>query len=206
MNAQGELGAELSYNRSIAPGLPAGGSLLMAVMRVASLLRWGEAHMKSLLILRHGEAAASTAGMCDEQRPLTEHGESQAHALGRWLLQHGFNPGSIVCSAAVRARQTAELVAAAAHWHAPVTALETLYNASGEALIAHVRAQAATVSQLLVVAHAPGVTDAVRLTCAKRADVTLVYEPATLAEIVLDIEQWSALAHGIGALRLLLPA
>ena len=161
--------------------------------------------MKSLLILRHAEAATGGPHSTDELRPLTERGRSQADALGQWLRQRHVHVQAIACSAAVRARETATLVASAAKWTAAVTPVAVLYNANGADLLAHARTHAATISQLLLVAHAPGVAEAVRLLVAPQAELALVYEAATMAEIVLDIRDWSALAPGAGVLRLFLP-
>ena len=161
--------------------------------------------MKSLLILRHAEAVAATADVPEAQRPLTEFGEAQSRALGAWLKGRGYSPGRIECSAAVRAVQTAELLASAAAWTAPVLPFEHLYIASADELLAHARNQADEVTQLLLVAHAPGVADLVSALVTKQADAALICEPATLAEVALDIDHWSAIEPGGGALRLLLP-
>lgn len=67
----------------------------------------------SLHLLRHGDAAApeSWAGT-DDDRPLSPQGRRQAERLGRFLRSAGFRPDAIVSSPKLRARQTAELVAA----------------------------------------------------------------------------------------------
>ena len=161
--------------------------------------------MKSLLILRHAEATPVIAELSDLHRPLAERGRTQARDLGRWLRDRGIAPDRILCSPAVRARETADIVTAAAAWTAQVTANDALYNASGEDLLAQASSAPDTVTQLLLVSHAPGVSDVVRLLTTKQGDATLVYESATLAEVVLDIEHWSQIGHGTGALRLLLP-
>ena len=161
--------------------------------------------MKSLLILRHAEAVVATDDVPEAQRPLTEFGEAQSRALGTWLKTRGYSPDRIECSAAVRAEQTADLLANAASWTTPVSPFKHLYTATAEELLAQIRNQADDVTQLLLVAHAPGVADLVSALVTRHADAALMCDPATLAEVILDIGHWSAIETGHGTLRLLLP-
>ncbi len=63
-----------------------------------------------LYIIRHAEAVARGQGdvNADADRPLTEHGHAQAHALAPALQQHGVRLDVILTSPLLRARQTAE--------------------------------------------------------------------------------------------------
>jgi phosphohistidine phosphatase len=61
-----------------------------------------------ILLVRHCEAAP---GSPDELRRLTPAGEAAAHALGRRLAAS--RPAAVLCSPLVRARQTADAIAAA---------------------------------------------------------------------------------------------
>ena len=65
---------------------------------------------KTLVIMRHAEADMPW-GTGDFDRPLTRRGREQAPAAGRWLLEHGAVPEMILCSAALRTRQTCTWVA-----------------------------------------------------------------------------------------------
>ena len=62
-----------------------------------------------LYLVRHAEAAA---GGPDELRPLTPAGREQARALAARLRSEGVRPDAIVSSPLVRARETAQLLAA----------------------------------------------------------------------------------------------
>ena len=62
--------------------------------------------MKSLLILRHAEATPVIPELSDVHRPLAECGRTQARDLGMWLRDRAIAPDRILCSAAVRARET----------------------------------------------------------------------------------------------------
>ena len=64
-------------------------------------------------LLRHAHAGDAAAwDRPDDLRPLTEKGREQAERLGRLLAAAGFAPDAILTSPLVRARETAELVAA----------------------------------------------------------------------------------------------
>jgi phosphohistidine phosphatase len=66
--------------------------------------------MRVVYVCRHGEAAP---GEPDELRPLTSKGVDQARALGQELGGSADPPVVVLTSPLVRARQTAEIVAAA---------------------------------------------------------------------------------------------
>ena len=63
-----------------------------------------------MYLVRHAEAEP---GNPDELRGLTPHGVKQAKELGRKFARRGIRPDAVVSSPLVRARQTAEAIAAA---------------------------------------------------------------------------------------------
>ncbi|KZN64511.1 hypothetical protein N473_14395 [Pseudoalteromonas luteoviolacea CPMOR-1] len=63
--------------------------------------------MKTILIMRHGEAGPMQAD--DAARLLTERGKTQAIEMGKWLFQ-SYQPSAILVSPYARAQQTAEAV------------------------------------------------------------------------------------------------
>ncbi len=65
---------------------------------------------KYLYVARHGEAAH---GPDDHERPLTPHGEQEARQTGAWLRSQGIRPDAIASSTAIRARETARIIAEA---------------------------------------------------------------------------------------------
>jgi phosphohistidine phosphatase len=161
--------------------------------------------MKSLLILRHAEAADARSGQSEERRPLTDRGRDQARALGIFLAARGMVPNRVLCSAAARANETAGILCAAANCSVAVTALDALYNAAGDELLNHAKREADEHSQLLLVAHAPGVAECVSLLTTTQFDLAMICAPATLAEVIFDTRRWSEITAGTGALRLLVP-
>jgi phosphohistidine phosphatase len=61
--------------------------------------------MKTILIMRHGEAGPMQAN--DAARTLTSRGTTQSAAMGQWLSEQ-FPPQAVLVSPYVRAQQTAQ--------------------------------------------------------------------------------------------------
>jgi broad specificity phosphatase PhoE len=93
-----------------------------------------------LWLVRHGESAGNVARRTAMDRgdhrialdtrdmdvPLSPLGERQSHAVGSWFVQNTAAPDAILTSPYVRARRTAELLAATAGWQVPITEDERL--------------------------------------------------------------------------------
>jgi len=63
---------------------------------------------KILYILRHAKTEAAAAQQDDHERALTKRGLADAQAMGEYLRQQGIRPDRVVCSTAMRTRQTWE--------------------------------------------------------------------------------------------------
>ena len=61
-----------------------------------------------LLLWRHAQAVDATADLDDLQRPLTKQGEAQAAHMAAWLKRHLPANTRILCSPALRTRQTVQ--------------------------------------------------------------------------------------------------
>ncbi len=66
--------------------------------------------MSELYILRHCKSDWDGSFSQDSDRVLSERGLSDAAKLGAWMKQQGYQPGYILCSTAVRAQQTIQIV------------------------------------------------------------------------------------------------
>jgi len=63
----------------------------------------------TIFLLRHGEAA-DAGRLSDGERPLTDFGQRQATAVGRYLAETQAEIDLVYCSPLLRARQTADAV------------------------------------------------------------------------------------------------
>lgn len=59
---------------------------------------------RRLVLLRHGKS--DWPDVADHERPLAKRGRRDAPEAGRWLAESGYAPDAVVCSTALRARET----------------------------------------------------------------------------------------------------
>lgn len=62
--------------------------------------------MREVILLRHAHASTAAAAQGDHERALSPTGQQEAVAAGRWLAEHGLQPDRVLCSSALRTRQT----------------------------------------------------------------------------------------------------
>ncbi|MDX2341470.1 histidine phosphatase family protein [Micrococcus sp. NPDC078436] len=112
---------------------------------------------KTLIVLRHAKAGWPE-GADDHDRPLAARGHDQAPAAGRWLRENGLVPDGIVCSDALRTRQTCVWVCEQLGELAPTPYLDRrLYEADAARALSIVNETEEGVRRLLVVGHMPWV-------------------------------------------------
>jgi phosphohistidine phosphatase len=117
---------------------------------------------RRLVLLRH--AKSDWPAVADHDRPLAKRGRRDAPAAGRWLGRSGYQPDAVVCSTALRARQTWELaaegLAAAVPGAAPEVRYEPrVYEASVLGLLMLVREFPPQWRTALIVGHNPGMAE-----------------------------------------------
>ena len=118
--------------------------------------------MKTLTILRHAKSSWSNVSLSDAERPLNRRGERDAPRMGKRMADAGVRPALIVSSPAVRAWTTARIVAEQINY--PLEFLEKepdLYLASLDRLLDVIVAQDASINNLMIVGHNPGLTSLV---------------------------------------------
>jgi len=113
---------------------------------------------KTILLLRHAKSAWSDPRLDDHERPLSRRGEQAAKAMADHIARCGSRPDLILCSTAMRTRQTLAPLVKLLDAPAPPIALEKdLYLASEDVLLAHLRAVADGVATVLLIAHNDGI-------------------------------------------------
>jgi phosphohistidine phosphatase len=116
--------------------------------------------MKTLVLVRHAKSAWGDPTLADHDRPLNDRGRRDAPEMGRRLRERGTSPDAILSSTAVRARTTAEAIAASLGLEpASVSLDERLYGSSPDTILGVVAELDEAVSTALVVAHDPGLSD-----------------------------------------------
>lgn len=110
-----------------------------------------------LAVLRHSKAEHDPA-LADRDRALTRRGRRDAAACGAWLRRVGLVPDLVLCSTALRTRQTWEHVSAAlgpgADW-AQVSFESRLYDTGAATLLDVIRENPDEAGTVLTVGHNP---------------------------------------------------
>ena len=114
--------------------------------------------MKIVLLLRHAKSAWGQPGLDDHERPLNRRGERAAEAMAEHIVRNVPRPDLILCSTAVRTRQTLAPLVHRLTVPAPPIALERgLYLASADVLLERLRAITEEVGTVLLIGHNEGI-------------------------------------------------
>lgn len=155
---------------------------------------------KILYILRHAKAEAGSATQDDHERGLMERGVNAALAMGEYMQKQNIVPDRVLCSTAVRAKETWRYVGEHCTPKHPVEYIPKLYMASANEIRGVLAKLPDAVSSALVVGHNPGIHQ-LALKLALDGDDALLdtlsikYPTCTLTAIAFD-DPWSELSGG----------
>lgn len=165
--------------------------------------------MLTLTLLRHAKSSWAEPGLPDIERPLKDRGRKAAPRMGAVMRERWLSPDHILCSTAVRTRQTLGLVLEAYPELARAGRAydERLYLASGKYLLSVAQSLPPPVGHALLVGHNPGLHElAVMLAGSGERSLlqSLASKLPTGALVVLDfdVERFSLIRPKSGALRL----
>jgi phosphohistidine phosphatase len=115
--------------------------------------------VRRLYALRHAKSSWDDPGLPDRLRPLARRGRTAVAALARHLRSEGVAPDLVLCSPALRARQTWEGVAPGLPAGTTVELDDALYGAGAVDLLRRLRDLPPDIDSVLVVGHNPGLED-----------------------------------------------
>jgi phosphohistidine phosphatase len=115
--------------------------------------------VRRLYLLRHAKSSWDDPDLPDHLRPLARRGRTAVAALVRHMRATGIAPALVLCSPALRARQTWEGVAPGLPAETAVEVDDALYGAGAEDLLRRLRRISADLESVLVVGHNPGLED-----------------------------------------------
>jgi len=122
---------------------------------IASII--GGMNQYLLTLVRHAKSSWQTPGQADHDRPLNGRGNRDASIMAQRLLDRGCVPELILCSSALRTRQTAQYFLSAFEldenhlWVEP-----KLYLSSPETILNEVAVASEGMQHIMVIAHNPG--------------------------------------------------
>lgn len=163
--------------------------------------------MKTLTLLRHAKSGWDDPVARDFDRPLNPKGVRAAVTMGRRAADLGLMPDRMVASPAVRVKETLE-----SFFEGMGRTLEPvwdrrIYLASAATLLDVIRETDASVDDLMLVGHNPGLEDLVLMlvpdddSSPLRAEVETKFPTATIARMRWSGDDWNALGQG-GAVTL----
>lgn len=110
------------------------------------------------MLLRHAKSDWPE-GVRDHERPLGARGRRDAPAVGRWLRAEGYRPDHVVCSTALRTRQTWELVQSELGADPSAVFEPRVYAATPQELAEVIGGASESAWTLLVIGHNPGIEE-----------------------------------------------
>jgi len=163
--------------------------------------------MLTLSLLRHAKSSWDNPCLEDFDRPLAKRGEEAAPRMGAYMKKHAIVPELILCSSAVRTRQTLDLVLPCLSGTPTVAHEDGLYLAAAKTLLARVRRIGPEISHAMLVGHDPGMHElAMDLAGSGDAEALAAlarkFPTAGLAVIAFKASAWSKIGSGKGHLEL----
>lgn len=112
------------------------------------------ANEKTLVLFRHAKAE-QVVGKPDHDRELSSRGRRDAKVAGAWLREQGLVPDLVICSTAVRTRQTWEGARAGGAQAEFVEFRRSVYTGGTGLTLETIREDAGEMSTVLVIGHNP---------------------------------------------------
>ena len=163
--------------------------------------------MLTLTLLRHAKSSWGDAALKDVDRPLNGRGREAASLIGALMYRDGLRPDRILCSPALRTRQTLDLVRAEHPALGEAEFQQRLYHATPAILLRAVHAVPETARHVLLIGHNPGLHQlAVWLAGSglpsKRRSLEEKMPTGALAGLTFEVSRWADVRPGGGHLRL----
>jgi phosphohistidine phosphatase len=158
--------------------------------------------MKALYLLRHAKSSWDDPDLDDADRPLAPRGREAAARIAAHIRGRGIAPQLVICSPAVRARQTLEGLGDAIG-DARVEIDPAIYDAHEADLLEVLRRVEPEISSTMMIGHNPSIE---RLALLLAAESTLLdglrqkFPTAALATLTFEVAEWQELRAGRGEL------
>ncbi len=156
---------------------------------------------RDIVLYRHAKAGLAKAGGSDHDRPLTGRGRRAAVAIAAALVARRAPPDLILCSTALRTRETLEPLLARLKPAPPVSIEPGLYLASAPSLLARLRQLPADVERVILIGHNDGMAELARALATGGDPVALAalrvkYPTGAAACFKVSLDDWSGLGGG----------
>lgn len=114
---------------------------------------------KKLLLVRHGKSSWEHPGLADHERPLLKKGIERTRRVGEFLFDRGIKPDLVVSSHAVRAFETAKILAGMLNYPVHKIQVESnIYHRGADGLFDMTMALPNDKEVVMLVGHNPAMT------------------------------------------------
>jgi len=145
---------------------------------------------KTLLLMRHGKSSWKDKKIPDYERPLKKRGKAASAEIGKILRENELIPQAILSSPALRASETAEIVAKESGFPGKVTFIDSFYMAEPDVYIDYLKGLDDSLERVMIVSHNPGLEAFMQL-----LDGRLEALPTgSMVYLCLNINHWSNLS------------
>jgi phosphohistidine phosphatase len=145
--------------------------------------------MKKLLLMRHAKSDWEEPDIPDHERPLKKRGKKDAERMGKMLKEKKLEPDLILSSTALRAKETAEIVADKSKYKKDIIFLDNLYMAEPSDILKAIEKNAKNEKTVLVIGHNPGMEAFLQMANGKVESLPT----AAIAYLTAPIDEWSQL-------------
>lgn len=156
--------------------------------------------MKTLFLLRHAKSSWDNPNDTDFERPLNKRGLKTAPFMGEILAKRKIQPGLILSSPAMRAKQTAVLVKESAKFSAEITFEKRIYEASLTTMMEILSEIDDKFASVLIVGHNPSIEYLIRALSGEIQPIPT----ATFTKINMYFEKWDELYENCGEIEFII--
>ncbi len=158
--------------------------------------------MKTLFILRHAKSSWKDDSLQDFDRPLNGRGRKAAELIGTLMKNKKLTPDLVLCSPAVRARETIQIVMKTARLPAELRYDQRIYEAGTLQLLEVISQIEEDKDSVLLVGHNPGLEELLQVLTSSVEHMAT----GTLGKIDLKAAKWSKALEDKGTLDWLVKA
>ena len=162
--------------------------------------------MKTLALFRHAKSDWSDPRLEDFDRPLAPRGLKAAPRMAKAMKKLGLAPDLVLCSEAVRTRQTWDLAAPEIGAASRLEIRRSLYLAAPGELLQAIREAGPQAETLMLIGHNPGMESLAAVLAGPGSETAAFrrmakkFPTAALAVLTFEIADWRDAEPGTGTL------
>ncbi|HAT86576.1 MAG TPA: hypothetical protein DCS30_11900 [Rhizobiales bacterium] len=152
--------------------------------------------MLRLYLLRHAKSSWANPALADYDRPLNKRGRNDMPNLARYMIEQSYQPERILCSGAMRTRQTLAVILPGLKSDTSIQLLNALYEGYAPDYLIQLRQHAQNSHSLMIIGHNTGMQEiALRLISQGNpeliADIETKFPTGALAVLDFDVASWN---------------